>query len=95
MTPQAPLTTISTTLPSKEMEEVRNTTPSSFFPNILFIQGRMEDTHIFDDEPTVLGEEPPSVTHADAETGIEMCGVTMKLGNRIQHNPSPRMRPLK
>jgi hypothetical protein len=41
------------------MEGVRNTTPSSFYPNILFIQGRMEDTHIFDDEPTVLGEEPP------------------------------------
>jgi hypothetical protein len=39
---------------------VRNTTPSSFFLDILFIQGRVEDTPIFDDEPTVLGEEPPT-----------------------------------
>jgi hypothetical protein len=43
----------------KEMEAVCNTKLSSFCSDILFIQGRMEGAPIFDDEPTVLGEEPP------------------------------------
>jgi hypothetical protein len=30
-----------------------------FYPNVLLIQGRLESTPIFDDEPTMQGEEPP------------------------------------
>jgi hypothetical protein len=33
------------------------TTP--FYPDILFIRGRLESSPIFDDESTVYGEEPP------------------------------------
>jgi hypothetical protein len=39
--------------------ETEDTALSSFFPDILFIQGRVEDTPISDDKPIVLGEEPP------------------------------------
>jgi hypothetical protein len=55
----------------------------------------MENTHNSDDEPTILEEDPLSVTHTDARTGATRCGAIMKLGNGIQHNTSPGMRPLK
>jgi hypothetical protein len=31
---------------------------SSFFSDVLFIQGRVEDSPIFDDEPIILGRSP-------------------------------------
>lgn len=65
------------------MKGVCSTTPGSFFLDILLIQERLEDALIFDDEPIVLGEEPPSATHADAEIGVAMCGFTMKPRNEI------------
>jgi hypothetical protein len=77
------------------MEGTRSITPRSFFPDILFIQGRVEDTLVSNDEPTILGEEPPSMTHADAGTSVVTYGIITKPGNRIQHNPSPGMKPLK
>lgn len=46
-----------TALSSREVEGV-HTNLSSFFPDVLFIQGRVEAAPISDDEPTVLGEEP-------------------------------------
>jgi hypothetical protein len=45
MTLKAPQATISTTPPSKEMEGKLITTPSPFFPDILFIYGRVEGAH--------------------------------------------------
>jgi hypothetical protein len=45
--------------PSKEDEKKHTAAPAPFFPGILFIQGRLESSPISDDEPTVLGEEPP------------------------------------
>jgi hypothetical protein len=36
---------------------VTATTP--FYPNVLFIGGRVESSPISDDEPTMPGEEPP------------------------------------
>jgi hypothetical protein len=45
--PAAPLTW--------ETARARDTAPSSFFPDVLFIQGIVEDAPISDDEPTVLG----------------------------------------
>jgi hypothetical protein len=53
--------------------------PSSFFPDILFIQGRIEDIPFFDDEPTVLGEEPRSAMHADVETSVVTYSITTML----------------
>jgi hypothetical protein len=45
--------------PSKENEKKHTTAPAPFYPDILFIQGRLESSPISDDEPTVLGVEPP------------------------------------
>jgi hypothetical protein len=45
--------------PSKEDEKRRTTVPAPFYPDVLFIQGRLESSPIFDDEPTMQGEEPP------------------------------------
>jgi hypothetical protein len=54
----------------------------------------VEDTPISDDEPTILGEEPPSVTRADAGTGAVTYGVTMNPLNGIQRNLSHWTKPL-
>jgi hypothetical protein len=50
---------IPTPPPSKEDEKKHTIAPAPFFPDILFIHGRLESSPISDDEPTVLGEEPP------------------------------------
>jgi hypothetical protein len=44
---------------SREMARAQNATPSYFFLNVLFIQGRIEDAPVSDDEPTVRREVPP------------------------------------
>jgi hypothetical protein len=80
---EAPQVIIPTAPPSKDIEGEHTTVPSSFFLDILFIQRRMEGAPIFDDEPTVPREEPPSATHTDAGTDTAMCGVTMKPENVI------------
>jgi hypothetical protein len=50
---------IPTPPPSKEDEKKHTAAPAPFFPDILFIQGRLESSPISDDEPTMLEEEPP------------------------------------
>jgi hypothetical protein len=45
--------------PLKEDERKHTDAPAPFYPDILFIQGRLESSPISDDEPIVLGEEPP------------------------------------
>jgi hypothetical protein len=42
---------------SREIRGGHTTAPTSF-PDVLFIQGRVETAPISDDEPTVLGEDP-------------------------------------
>jgi hypothetical protein len=91
MTLEEPHVIIPTAPPSKDMEGEHTTASSSYFSDILFIQGIVEGATISNDEPTVLEEEPPSATHVDAGTSAAMCGVTMKPGNVIQLNPSPRI----
>jgi hypothetical protein len=44
--------------PSKK-DEKHAIAATPFYPNILFIGGRLESSPISDDEPTVQGEEPP------------------------------------
>jgi hypothetical protein len=44
--------------PSKENRKKLVTMMVPFYPNVLFIGGRVESTPVFDDEPTALGEEP-------------------------------------
>jgi hypothetical protein len=43
--------------PSKETRKKLITTTVSFYPDVLFIGGRVESTPISDDEPTAPGEE--------------------------------------
>jgi hypothetical protein len=43
---------------SKENGKGLVTTTVPFYPDVLFIR-RVESPPVFDDEPTVLGEEPP------------------------------------
>jgi hypothetical protein len=45
--------------PSKEDGKKSAIAPAPFYPNILFIEGRLESSPISDDEPTMQGEEPP------------------------------------
>jgi hypothetical protein len=45
--------------PSKEDRKELTITTTPFYPDILFIGGRLELSPISDDEPTVQGEEPP------------------------------------
>jgi hypothetical protein len=42
--------------PSKEDKEKLVATATPFYPDVLFIGGRVESSPISDDEPTVLGE---------------------------------------
>jgi hypothetical protein len=45
-------------LPSKK-DGKHTIVATPFYPDILFIEGRLESSPISDDEPTVQGEEPP------------------------------------
>jgi hypothetical protein len=45
--------------PSKKDRKKFVTTTTPFYPDVLFIGGRVESSPISDDEPTVPGEEPP------------------------------------
>jgi hypothetical protein len=45
--------------PSTEDGKKNTVMPAPFFPDILFIEGRLESAPISDDEPTMQGEEPP------------------------------------
>jgi hypothetical protein len=45
--------------PSKKNREKLAVATTPFYPDVLFIGGRVESSPIFDDESTVPGEEPP------------------------------------
>jgi hypothetical protein len=45
--------------PSKENRKKLVVAATPFYPEVLFIGGRVESSPISDDEPTVPGEEPP------------------------------------
>jgi hypothetical protein len=45
--------------PSKKDGKEFITTTTPFYPDVLFIGGRVESSPISDDEPTMPGEEPP------------------------------------
>jgi hypothetical protein len=51
-------TALSVPPPSKENRKKLVTTTVPFYPDVLFIGGRVESTPISDDEPTAPGEEP-------------------------------------
>jgi hypothetical protein len=45
--------------PSRENRKKLVVTATPFYPDVLFIRGRVESSPISDDEPIVPGEEPP------------------------------------
>jgi hypothetical protein len=45
--------------PSKENKEKLVVTTTPFYPDVLFIGGRVESSPFSDDEPPMPGEEPP------------------------------------
>jgi hypothetical protein len=45
--------------PSKKDRKEFTTAATPFYPDVLFIGGRLESSPISDDEPTMPGEEPP------------------------------------
>jgi hypothetical protein len=66
-------------LPLRENEKERTTATAPFFPDILFIQGRLETSPISDDEPNVLGEEQGgggggAFPHMDREVNVIFKG---------------------
>jgi hypothetical protein len=77
-------TVVPIALPSRENGKERTSAPTPFFPNILFIQGRLELSPISDDEPTVLGKSLPSAMHDDGETGVETYDDTTRPKNEIR-----------
>jgi hypothetical protein len=56
--------------PSKEDGKKNTAIPAHFYPDVLFIQGRLDLSPISDDEPTMQGEEPP---HPDARRWRNRC----------------------
>jgi hypothetical protein len=81
--------------PSKEDEKKHAVAPTTFFPDILFIQGILESSPISDDEPIVLGKNLPSMMHDDGGTDTKTCDDTMKPENGTWLNPSLGTKPQK
>jgi hypothetical protein len=50
--------TLQVSPPSKKNRKKLVTTTTPFYPDVLFIKGRVEFTPVSDDEPTTPGEEP-------------------------------------
>jgi hypothetical protein len=48
-----------THLPSKKDRKEFITATTPFYPDVFFIWWRLESSPIYDDEPTMPGEEPP------------------------------------
>jgi hypothetical protein len=78
--------------PSKEDGKKHTITSTPFYPDILFVGGRLESSPISDDEPTVQGEEPPNVKHGDEGTNAGMFGDITRPGSGIQRSPYPEMK---
>jgi hypothetical protein len=81
--------------PSKEDGKKSAITPAPFYPDILFIGGRLESSPISDDEPTMQGKNLPSVKHGDGGIDARTCGNITRLGNRIRHSLYPGTKPQK
>jgi hypothetical protein len=81
--------------PSKEDGNKLATTATPFYPDILFIGGRLESSPISDDEPTVQGKSLPSEKHDDEGTDARIFGDIMRLGSGTQRSPYLGMKFLK
>jgi hypothetical protein len=81
--------------PTKEDGRKSAITLAPFYPDVLFIEGRLESSPISDDEPTMQREELPSVKHGDGGTDAGTCGDITRLGNGIRRSLYPGTKPRK
>lgn len=57
-----------------------------YYPNNLFINGRVDDDPIFYDEPTMQGRSSHSAMHVSIGIGDATSGVTTPLRSRTESN---------
>jgi hypothetical protein len=69
--------------------------PAPFYPDILFIRGRLESSPISDDEPTMQGEEPPQREARRWRNRHWNVWQHHEAGNEIRCSPYPRTKPQK
>jgi hypothetical protein len=81
--------------PSKEDSKKNTVAPALFYPDILFIEGRLELVPISDDEPTMQGRNLPSMMPGDGEKDTRMGGDIMKPRNGIRRSPCLETKPRK
>jgi hypothetical protein len=81
--------------PSKKDGKESITVATPFYPDVLFIGGRLESSPISDDEPTMPGEEPPSEKLDDRETDAGTFNDIMRLGSETQRSPYLEMKSQK
>lgn len=65
---------------------------SHYYPNLLCINGGVDNDHVSNDEPTLLGEEPRSVRRVTITTIAATFDDTMLFGSSIRHSLFPRTR---
>jgi hypothetical protein len=73
--------------PSKKDRKEHATIVTPFYPDVLFIGGRLESSAISDDEPTVQGKNLPSEKLGDEGTDAGIFVDITKLGSGTQRNP--------
>jgi hypothetical protein len=89
------LTTIPVAPLMWEMTGAWDVALSSFFPDVLYIQGRVEDAPISNDKPTVLGEQPPQREARQRRNRRRNVRCHHKARERDPHSSYPGMRHLK
>jgi hypothetical protein len=78
--------------PSKKDGKKFVTTVTPFYPDVLFIKGRIESSPISDDEPTMLGKNLLSEKLGDGGTDARIFSDITKLGSRTRHSLYPEMK---
>jgi hypothetical protein len=73
-------------LPSKKDRKKFVTTSTPFYPDVLFIGGRVESSPISDDEPIMPGEEPPQREARRWRNRRRNVGDITKQGNGTRHS---------
>jgi hypothetical protein len=77
--------------PSKKDGKEFITTATPFYPDVLFIGGRVESSPISYDEPTMPGEEPPQREARRRRNIRRNIRRHHKAGERTHHSPYPGM----
>jgi hypothetical protein len=79
--------------PSKKDEKEFIIAATPFYPNVLFIGGRLESLPPPTTSQPCHGKNHPSEKLGDGETDAEIFGDITKLGSKTQRSPYPGMKP--